>query len=168
MGFLSELGKAFMGKPLGPAGNTQPSGSDRDAPANTSQASNGVLDERGRKILPDIEIDNVDSDRQGSDGLIVKVRIRNNSQVQIRIDTSYLLKQKITHNQFLKPGESRELRLYNGKIPDNENERSAQIAYRLQVNNDVFMENFRINYGLESDGKRIIEDLHDDGPVRDI
>jgi len=100
--------------------------------------------------------------------LIVKAYIANNSDHLVRIDTSYLLKQKRTHNQQINPRDSREITLYDGKIPNNENERNAQIAYRLQVNGDVFMESYRIDYGLESDGKRVIEELHDDGPVRDI
>ncbi len=152
-----------MGKPLGPAAQNQ------STPANTSQASNGVLNERGLKIIPDISFRNIRSQRQGSDRLIVKAWIANNSPDQvIRIDTSHLLKQKRTHNQLVNPRDAREITLYDGKIPDNENERNAQIAYRLQVNGDVFMENYRIEYSLESDGKRIVEELHDDGPVRDI
>ncbi len=151
-----------MGKPLGVPVNQQPS------PAPVTGANSGILDEHGRKIIPDIDFKNLRSQRQGSDKLIVRAWVLNNSDQGIRIDTSYLLKQKRTHNQLIGPRDSRELTLYDGPIPDNENERSAQIAYRLQVNGDVFMENYRIDYGLESDGKRIIEELIDDGPVRDI
>lgn len=153
-----------MGQPLGLSAQNH---ADLQTPANTSQASNGVLDERGRKIIPDIDFKNLRSHRQG-DKLIVKAYVVNNSDHLIRIDTSYLLKQKRTHNQQLNPRDSRELTLYDGEIPDNENERSAQIAYRLQVNGDVFMENYRIGYGQESDGKYLVEELHDDGPVRDV
>lgn len=165
MGFFNELGKAFMGKPLGPQSQQS---KNQPTPANTAQAGNGVLDERGRKIIPDISFKNLRSQRQGDSKLIVKAYIVNNSDHKIRIDTSYLLKQKRTHNQIINSRDAREITLYDGGIPDNENERSAHIAYRLQVNGDVFMEAYRIDYGLESDGKRVIEDLIDDGPVRDI
>jgi hypothetical protein len=170
MGFLNELGKAFMGKPLGPAGSgdTQSSQSNQPTPANTSQAGNGILNERGLKIIPDIDVRNLKSYLQG-DKLIVKAWVFNESPDQIiRVDTSYLLKQKRTHNQEINPKNSREITLYDGPAPTNENERQAQIAYRLKANGDVFMESYRIDYGLESDGKRIIEELHDDGPIRDI
>lgn len=153
-----------MGKPLGPAADKAP------APItgqNTPQ-SNGILDERGRKIIPDIDFKNLRSQRQGSEKLIVKAWIVNNSDQQIRIDTSYLLKQKRTQNQFINPRDSREITLYDGKIPDNDNDGSAQVTYRLQVNGDVFMENYRVDYNVESDGKFIVSDLIDDGPVRDI
>lgn len=166
MGFFSDLGKAFMGKPLGPAGN-QPT-QDQAVPAATPQASNGILDERGLKIIPDIDFKNLRSQRQGTDRLIVKAWIANGSDQQIRVDTSYLLKQKRIHNQFINPRDSREVTLYDGKIPDNDNEGSANVAYRLQVNGDVFMENYRVEYNREQDGKFIVSELIDDGPVRDI
>ena len=174
MGFLSELGKAFIGKPLGPAGDkSQDDELGQSAPQNTSPASaapqsDGVLDERGYKIIPTISFKNFRSQRQGDKRLIVKAFVSNDSDQQMRIDTSNLLKQKRTHNQFINPRDAQELTLYDGEIPDNEHEHSAQIAYRLQVNGDVFMENYRVSYSLESDGKRIVEDLIDDGPVRDI
>lgn len=162
MGFLSELGKAFMGKPLGPAG---------DAQQNTGQTDTqqkGIHDEQGRKILPNPDFKNLRSQRQGSDRLIVKAWVMNPVDHEMRIDTSYLLKQKRTHNQIIPPRGSREITLYDGKIPDDDNEGSAQMAYRLQVNGDVFMENYQVDYNRERDGKFIVADLTDDGPVRDI
>lgn len=165
MGFFSELGKAFMGKPLGPSGQNQ---TDRQTPANTSQVSNGILDEQGRKILPDIDFKNLRSHLDG-DKLLVKAWVVNNSRDQvIRIDTTHLLKQKRQHNQQINPGDSRELKLYDGPAPRNENEHSAQVAYQLVKNGDLFIENFRIDYGLEDDGVRVVEELIDDGPVRDV
>lgn len=164
MGFLNELGKAFMGKPLGPEGQNTPA----PAPTDSSQAGNGILDERGLKIIPDIDVRNLRSHLQ-SDKLVVKAWVFNESADQIiRVDTSYLLKQKRTHNQEINPHDSREITLYDGPAPTNENERQAQIAFRLKANGDVFMESYRIDYGLESDGRRIVEELHDDGPVRDL
>lgn len=163
MGFLNDLGKAFMGKPLGPASTQQASQQLTQSPLQ----GNGLVDENGRKIIPDIDVKNVDSDRNG-DRLIVTAWIENRTDQEIRIDKTYLLKQSKTPNQILGPRQSRELRLYDGPIPDNENERTAQITFRLQKNQDVFMGNYRINYDLESDGKRTVGDLIDDGPTRDI
>lgn len=151
-----------MGKPLGsPAQNGQPA-------IQTSIQGNGVVDASGRKIVPDIDVKNLRSQRQG-ERLLVKGWVFNNSSDQIiRIDTSCLLKQKRQHNQEINPGSSRELTLYDGPVLRNENERTAQIAYRLKTNQDVFMENYRVEYNLESDGTYTVEDFHDDGPVRDI
>jgi hypothetical protein len=162
MGFFGELGKAFMGKPLGPnASAGEPSTSN-------SQPGAGVVDASGRKIIPDIDVRNLRSQQNG-DKMYVKAWVFNNSQDQIiRVDTTYLLKQKRTQNQEIGPGSSRELTLYDGPAPRNENEHNAQIAYRLKANGDVFMENYRIEYNRESDGTYSVEELHDDGPVRDI
>lgn len=162
MGFFSELGKAFMGKPLGPNASNGPA-------AGGMQQGNGITDANGRKITPDIDVRNLKSYRQGGDKMLVKAWIFNQSPDQIiRVDTTYLMKQKRTQNQEINPGSSREVTLYDGPIAQNENEREAQIAYRLKVNNDVFMENYNVEYNLESDGKFVVEELHDDGPIRDI
>ena len=168
MGFFSELGKAFMGQPLGPAGADSDTAAPAQPTTSTSQDNNGLVDERGRKVLPNPDFKNLRSQRQGSDRLIVKAWVVNPVDHEIRIDTSYLLKQKRTHNQHIGPRDSREITLYDGKIPDNDNEGSAQMAYRLQMNGDVFMENYRVDYSLEKDGKFVVSDLIDDGPVRDI
>lgn len=153
-----------MGKPLGPQAQNQPV----SAPANTGQTGNGILDERGRKIIPDIDVKNLRSQRSG-DKMLVKAWIFNNSSDQvIRIDTTEVLSQKRTQNQEINPNSSRELTLYDGPVAKNDNERDARIAYRLKANQDVFMESYDIEYHLEPDGKFVVEELHDDGPVRDI
>jgi hypothetical protein len=161
MGFFSELGKAFMGKPLGPnASNSTPS---------PSQQGGGVVDANGRKITPDIDVRNLKSYRQGGDKMLVKAWVFNQSPDQIiRIDTTYLMKQKRTQNQEINAGSSRELTLYDGPIADNDYERDAHIVYRLKVNNDVFMEGYDVEFNRESDGKFVVEELHDEGPIRDI
>lgn len=152
-----------MGKPLGPnASNSQ-------AGTQNIQQGNGVTDANGRKITPDIDVRNLKSYRQGTDKILVKAWLFNQSPDQvIRVDTTYLLKQKRTQNQEINPGSSRELTLYDGPIARNENESNAQITYRLKINNDVFMENYQVEYNLESDGTFVVEELHDEGPIRDL
>jgi len=166
MGFFSDLGKAIIGQPVGQSSQSMPE--QQNESRQTSTPQQGIHDERGIKIIPTIGFKNLRSQPQGNDRMIVKAFIVNESDQPLRIDTSRLLGQTKTHNQLLGPRDAREITLYDGKMPDNENERNAQIAYRLQVNGDVFMENYRIKYDLESDGKRTIGDLIDDGPVRDI
>lgn len=157
-----------MGKPLGPAGDKpqddvpQPS-----QPSQTPQQQQGVHDEHGLKIIPEIEVKNVRSHRNG-DRLRVTAWIANNSDQPIRIDATRVLDQSRTQNRFLNPRASYEHVLYEGEIPDDDNKTKGQITYRLQVNNDVFMENYRVEYNLESDGKQTVTDLIDEGPVRDI
>jgi len=172
MGFLNDLGNAFMGKPLQPPeGNQKPEDQPQEQstePVQTPEQEQGIHDERGLKIIPKIDFKDLRSQRQGTDKLIIKAWVFNDSDQLIRIDDSYVLKQKRTHNQQINPRDSREITLYDGKIPDNDNETKAQMTYRLMTNGDVFMENYRVEYRLESDGKFIVGELIDDGSVRDI
>lgn len=174
MGFLSDLGNAFMGKPLQPPAESENKHQVSET-AVTPQSQEAaertnahLVDDRGYKIVPNIEAENLRSQRQGGDQLIVKAWVKNHSEQPIRIDYSYLLKQKRQHNQELSPHMSREFTLYQGKIPENEHEDNAQIAFRLKENGDVFMENYRVEFYRESDGKFLVGELIDDGPVRDI
>lgn len=154
-----------MGKPLGPAGDQQQS--PQAAVTQTTAQQQGVHDERGLKIIPEIEVKNVRSHRNG-DRLRVTGWIENKSDQQIRIDETRLIDQSKGQGRFLAPRASYEFVFYEGKIPDDDNRTKAQITYRLQVNGDVFMESYRVEYDLESDGKQLVTDLIDEGPVRDI
>lgn len=162
MGFFGDLGKALMGRPIG-----QPAQTPVDQPVVSAGQSSGIVDAQGYKIIPHIILKDLRSHRDG-DHFIVTTWIENQSDQRIRIDDTYLVKQKRSPHQELTPGQSHELRLYDGPVLDNENEHQAWITYRLMVNGDVFMENFRIHYTLEHDGKRTIGDLIGDGPIRDM
>jgi hypothetical protein len=156
MGFFGDLGKALVGMPT--AQNKQPS---------VPIASHSVLDANGYKIIPNISLNNIQSHRS-SDQLIVTGWVVNDSDQQVRIDYCYLLKQKRQFNQVLAPGQSHQATLYQGPAPRNENEHSANFIYRLLTNGDSFQKTYTIRYHLESDGTRTIDELHEDGPVRDI
>lgn len=161
MGFFSELGKAFMGKPAGSNEVTQPNAQQ------TAQQQQGIHDERGLKIIPEIEVKNVRSNRNG-DRLRVTAWIENKSDQQIRIDGTRLIDQSRTQNRFLDPRASYEFVFFEGSIPNEDNRTKAEVVYRLQLNGDQFMERYRVEYDPESDGKHVVTDLVDEGPVRDI
>lgn len=165
MGFFSDLGKVLVGKPLGQPPQP-PTNQPMAAPMPARQAS-GIVDDRGRKVIPHIDLKDLRSHRN-NDRFLVTAWVRNESEQRIRIDDTYLLKQKRSQHMELAPGQSHELRLYDGPLLDNENEHQAWITYRLMVNGDVFMENFRIRYTLEHDGKHMVSDLIGDGPIRDM
>lgn len=158
MGFFSDLGKAFMG--------TSSSAPQQSKPQATT-GQEGIRDERGLKIIPEIEVKNVRSNRNG-DRLRVTAWIENKSDQQIRVDGTRLLDQSRTQNRFLDPRASYEFVFYEGSIPSDDNRTKAEIIYRLQVNGDQFMERYRVEYDPESDGKHMVTDLIDEGPVRDI
>jgi len=162
MGFFSDLGKALIGKSSEPASDAAQPDSTQ-----TTAEQQGILDERGLKIIPEIEVKNVRSHRNGN-RLRVTGWIANASDQIIRIDVTRVLDQQRTQNRFLNPRDSHEHVLYEGEIPDDDNKTKGHITYRLQVNGDVFMENYRVEFDVESDGKHIVTDLVDEGPTRDI
>ncbi len=149
MGFFNDLGNALMGTGSRPAAGGQSTG------------------EQGHKVISDMELKNIRSHRNGSQ-LAVTAWVTNNSDQRIRVDTCAMLKQKQTFNRELDPGQSHELILYQGETPHDENDHQVQITYRLHANGDLFQENYRIDFHLESDGARTISNLYSDGPVRDI
>ncbi len=167
MGFWGDLGNAIVGKPVGQ--NDQASGQSVEQPqaSQTLPQQQGVQDERGYKIIPEIEVKNVRSHRNG-DKLRVTAWVANKSDQEIRIDETRVIGQARQPRQFLSPHGSREFVMYEGRIPDNDHQSKAQIIYHLKVNEDVFMENYRVDYNLEHDGKQIVSNLIDDGPVQDI
>jgi len=132
-----------------------------------SGGKNGLVDEHGHKIIPRIELMDLRSHRNG-DKLLVTAWVANHSDQRIRIDNCYLLKQKRQFHQEIGPGQSHELRLYDGPAPHDENEHHATIDYRLMVNGDVFRAQYRIAYHYEHDGTRIVGGLVEDSPVRDM
>lgn len=171
MGFFDNLGKLLFGgsieqppqAPRTPQGQSTP----LQSTMSPQRPSSGVIDEHGRKIIPHISLKDLHSHRNG-DRFTVTTWVVNQSDQRLRIDDTYLLKQKRSLHLELAPGQSHEVRLYDGPVLDNENEHHAWITYRLMVNGDVFMENFRIHYVLEHDGKHTVGDLIGDGPIRDV
>lgn len=159
MGLLGDLGKALMGQ--------QPSSENTLTSPIAHIAGNGVIDEHGYKIIPTIEVHDLHSHLQGNH-LSVTAWIVNDSDQSVRIDTCYLLKQKRQFNQELSPHGSHQLTLYEGPAPTNENEHSAQIVYRLNVNGDTFQNTYRIDYRLQSGGLRTINQLVNDGKTKDV
>lgn len=166
MSFLGDLGKAFLGKPLGLTSSKQVVLPGQIPPALAIPTQgNRLLDDRGLKVIPKILIERLRSHRQ-VDRLTVTAWIRNLSDLPIRVKSISILKQPNTFNQILGPHESRQLTLYNGAAPHNENEHQARINYRLQLNRDMFQATYRIGYHYDSDGTREINQLYPDGPIR--
>jgi hypothetical protein len=165
MGFLDGLGRMIAGKPVFEDGSQPKEQSNAGEPQ--APVSSGLRDEKGYKIIPDIEVKNVRSRRDG-DKLTVTAWVTNKSDQRIRIDYIYLLGEKKQINQELNSNQARELMLYQGSTPHDENERDAQIVYRLQENMDLFQNDYDVEFNRESDGAYTVEELHEDGSTRDI
>ena len=163
MGLLNGFGRLLAGKPV--FDDASKPAEQTNTPA--SLVRSGLRDEKGYKIIPDIEVKNVKSRRDG-DKLTVTAWITNKSDQQIRIDYVHLLDEKKQLNQELGSNQSRELTLYQGSTPDNESKNDAHIVYRLQENGDLFHNDYDVELNRESDGKFTVEEFHEDGSTRDI
>jgi len=162
MGFLDGLGRMIAGKPVFDE-ESQPK---QQVTTPAPNPPSGLRDERGYKIIPDIEVKNLRSRRSG-ERMTVTAWVTNKSEQRIRIDTVHLL-QKRQINQELNPLQSRELTLYDGPTPHDEHEHDVQIIYRLQENGDLFQTDYDIEYNRESDGMYTVEELHEEGQIKDI
>lgn len=160
MGFFDFI----MGKPM-PQSDERPD--EVAQPPETEAQRNGLVDEHGVKIVPTFKLDHVKSHRNDNK-LTVTAWVTNNSDQRIRIDWCEMLRHKQQFDRELDPGQGHELTLYEGEIPHDEAEHHAQFVYRSSQNGDLFQRMYRIEYHLEGDEMRTVDNLFEDGPVRDI
>ncbi|HMI09044.1 MAG TPA: hypothetical protein VK497_01430 [Candidatus Saccharimonadales bacterium] len=165
MGFLDGLGRFMEGKdPF--EGAPQP-----DAPQiPTSDARSEeppLVDEHGNKIVPRITLDNVKAHRDGGT-MTVMAWVTNHSERPVRIDYFSVLGQKQTYQYDIAPSRPSQLTIYKGAVASNEHDSHAEFAFRIKRNDDGFKNVYHVEFNRESDGKFTIEELHADGPVRDI
>jgi len=170
MGFLGGLGRLIAGKPVfeDDGGSQTPKRNDTTAssvtPASQGQTS---VDERGYKVIPQIELSHFHTNRDGS-RMTFEVWLTNHSDEIIRIDSAEIGGQKQVFNRQLGSRESHQFVLYNGEVRHDDHDHHARIVYRLVRSDDLFEEEYFITYARESDSTYIIDELRRDGPTRDI
>lgn len=162
MGFFGGLGKIIAGKPV-----FEDPGAPAALPTAANKPEHVFVDEHGNKIIPEIEIAHVHNHRDG-EHLTVTVWANNRSNERVRIDSSYVLNQKQQFNRELTPGQARELVLYNGPTPHDDHNHRAELIFRLMADDDLFKIVYHVTFTRESDGGFLINELHHDGPTRDI
>lgn len=175
MGFFSGLGRLIRGEPIfvnKPKDaeddfSDDPWKRDDQDTDNSSVEKSPFIDEKGRKIIPEIRLEHCKSHIDG-DNMTVTVWATNMSDIEIEIDKVDMLGMWREIDRFLKPREAHELLLYKGKIPTDENDHKAILQYRIVKNGDCFAAEFRIEYNFESDRRYTVEELHPEPVVRDI
>lgn len=171
MGFFDGLGRLLSGKPvfepLPQAEQKDEQYSNDPSPQAGGATRTGLVDERGNKIVPQIEIAHVQSHRHGSD-MTVTAWVTNRSDQRLRIDEVRMIKQRQQPHRELEPAAAHELTLYHGSLPKDEAEHSMLVTYRICANGDLFERRYRIEYYRENDGGILVDELHEDGVVRDI
>lgn len=176
MGFFDGLGRLIRGKPIF---IDKPKDSDDDfsddpwkddEPAvkeDTPVKKSLFIDEKGRKIIPQIRLEHCKSHING-DEMTVIVWATNTSAVEVEIDRVEMLGIRYKIDRFLKPQEAHELLLYKGKVPTSDASHKAILQYKIVENGDYFAAEFMVEYNLESNGQYIVEDLHPEPVIRDI
>lgn len=172
MGFLDGLGRFITGKPVFQTDESsamQQSQAPRpdEQPASPQTDSFGSpIDQSGHVIIPEIEVEDVRTHRHG-DEMEVTAWITNCSEQQVRIDYCMMIGQKRLLNYELTSHQAHELVLYEGHVPKNNAYTRAELVFRL-LNGHQFDHVYYVKYHLEGDGVYLVDELHTDGPVRNM
>ena len=168
MGFLDGLGRFISGKPVFEAQPQAERNNEFMGDVDAADAPRtGLVDEHGNKVVPQLEIGQVRSHRNG-ETMMVTAWVTNRSNQRLRIDEIRMIKQRQQPSRELDPAQAHEITLYQGGIPKDEAEHYMDVVYRITVNGDLFQRRYLIEYYRENDGALLVDELHDDGPVRDI
>lgn len=174
MGFLDGLGRFVAGKPVFQNDDGKHvDANDSDPTLNSStetvqqDPNKTPVDSRGYKIIPEIEVSNLKTARNGGT-MRSTLWITNNSDEEIMIESVSVGGQKQNLNWKIGPRSGSEVMIYDGKVKQNDNEYQADIIYRLVRSDDRFQNDYSVEYYSESDGAYMIEEFQPDGPTRDI
>lgn len=164
MGFFDGLGRFISGKPV-----FEDEGSQSNQPAATSapDSTRTSVDARGYKIVPKFEVSQLRTTRDG-DQMTSELWVQNQSDETIRIDSIGVADQRQVFNRELGPQAGHQFIIYRGPVQRDESRHKAKIVYRLVRSDDLFEEEYFVEFSREPDGAYLIEEFHLNGPTRDI
>lgn len=171
MGFLDGLGRFLRNEPVFPNEEASKSAASSAPSQDSAQLKQSPLvDERGYKVIPPVAIERLSARRNG-DRVYASAYIVNHSDRQVRIESFTIQGQQQVFHQILNPkgenGDGFQTKIYDGPAALHEHG-DAELIFRIQENGDRFKNKYEVEFHRESDGKFVIEELHEDGPVRDI
>ena len=149
MGFLSGLGRLIQGKPVFEAGQPSQAGVN-GAPAPMPSGGASPSPAAGPKVYPQVYIERVECRTIGGN-MDCDVVIQNYSQGQIELDRIELFGKAQQLDIFLRAGEEREFRVYNGVRPTATNQSSCKVYYK-DATGDYFYSEHHIEFRQEADG----------------
>ncbi|MNH50385.1 hypothetical protein D3C87_1355000 [compost metagenome] len=177
MGFFDSLGRMFKGEPIFVDESKKDGQNDdnddpwrQDDPAEESQEApmkSLLVDEKGRKIIPEIRLEHCKSHVNGSI-MTVTAWATNTGDVEVELDKIEILGMRYEIDRFLNPGKSHEITIYKGPAPTNDAHHEAILHYRIVKNGDYFAAEFMVEYNRESSGIFIVEELHPESVIRDV
>lgn len=128
---------------------------------------NQRIDSSGQKIIPEIEIIQVEP-RYSGEFVEVWVTIRNQSPYPVFLDKSYIFGAKQELDYPLSPGAQREFSIYRGKQLTNDSYKYAEVYYRDDESGDYFCAAHMIIYDHQSDGRYEVADMRLVRPIKDV
>ncbi|MNQ06400.1 hypothetical protein D3C85_191520 [compost metagenome] len=178
MGFFEGLGKMFQGKPLfedhsdhksqvDPGDDPWRKDAESAAKESTTPEASLLVDEKGRKIIPEIRLERCKSYVNGNE-MMVTAWATNAGNVEVELDKIEILGMRYELDRFLSPGKGHEVTLYKGPVTMDDSHDEATLHYKIVENGDYFAAEFMIEYNRESNGVYVVEELHPESVVRDI
>jgi hypothetical protein len=160
MGLFGGLGRFLQGKPIFEA----PEGGDISQHQQTTE--NTQMTASGPKVVPTVFIERSDYHNNGQN-MRIEAHIKNNSTQEVELTRINLMGTHRDISTQLKPGESREVFVYDGVRPKNYNYKDAYLQFRDE-SGDYFESHHTVQYQPNSDGTYYISAFHFVGPVKDI
>ena len=170
MGFFGGMKRLIMGEPVFQVEN-KPSTDGTIPPTQTEpgahvDSTKTPVDASGRKIIPEVVIENVDCNRS-AEAMSVWVTFKNTSNAAVFLDKIHVLGQTKELDFELAPGGARQLEIYKGALQTTDAYRSAELYYRLVSSGDYFQARFFVEPNYD-DGFYFPEEFHLQRPIRDI
>lgn len=158
MGFFGALGRIIQGKPVFEVEQPKPpqqQGGETSAQAPVpGEQPVGVtpVAPSGPKIYPRVYIERVECRMSGND-MELTFAIQNDSEHMVDLDRLEVLGRSQDLGTFLKPGEEREFRVYNGPRPTTSNMNRVVLNFRDQqtADNDAFRSEHTLEFKQEPD-----------------
>jgi hypothetical protein len=173
MGFLDGLGKFLSGKPVF---DEHPDDTPRDDTAqlkhelhqDESSEKSPFIDQHGNKITPQVTFRHLKSHVDGSN-VTTWAWVANMSQFEIELVRTEVLGHRQDINRVLRANEQHEVKIYHGPIITSDHDRHARLYVKIHKNDDLFLEEYMIEYHRESNGTYLLEEFHRVNPApRDI
>jgi hypothetical protein len=171
MGFFGVLGKIVAGKPVfTPEGEQQAQAPAPPAPASPNQqvaAWDSLTTAAIPKTIPQLRLGRLEN-RVQNGRYELYVDIVNMSAETVFLDSITLLGARAELDSQLRPGETRQYRVYNAKPITSQAAGYAELRFRKQADGDYFMMYFQMSSVRESDGYYKVTEFRQTGPVKDI
>ncbi|HET7630572.1 MAG TPA: hypothetical protein VFK03_04325, partial [Candidatus Saccharimonadales bacterium] len=125
------------------------------------------LDERGRKIIPEVQVIRCQYHLSGQN-LEVSAFIRNNSDIQVELNKVNVFGRLLQLDRWLKPGEEHETVVYRGPLLKADAYRVAELYYKDCGSGDYFCALHQVEYRREADGSFLPHGFHLIHPIKDV